>query len=300
MPGSEKTAEKTAEKTPRRLEADLAARVDGEVRFDAGPAAPTPPTARTSGRSRSAWCCPVPWTPPPKPSKCAASTTSRCCPGAAALAWPQCTNTAVVIDWSKYCNRLLEVDPANRTCTVEPGIVLDVLNDQLKEHGLRFGPEPATHMNCTIGGMIGNNSCGATAQRTGKVVDNIAALEVLLYDGTRFWCGPTTDDQYQTIERRGDQRARIYRRLRELRDTCAEQITETIPRHPTPRLRLQPGLAAARARLRHRRAARRQRVHPGHRAACEAEAGAGPDPPVAGGPRLSRRRESGRRGAAHP
>jgi FAD/FMN-containing dehydrogenase len=101
----------------------------------------------------------------------------------------QCTNTAVVIDWSKYCHRVPEVDEEQRTCVVEPGIVLDVLNDQLKPAGLRFGPEPATHMNCTIGGVIGNNSCGATAQRTGKVVDNVEALEVLLYDGTRFWCG---------------------------------------------------------------------------------------------------------------
>jgi FAD/FMN-containing dehydrogenase len=104
----------------------------------------------------------------------------------------QCTNTAVVIDWSKYCHRVLEVDEEQRTCVVERGIVLDVLNDQLKPAGLRFGPEPATHMNCTIGRVIGNNSCGATAQRTGKVVDNVEALEVLLYDGTRFWCGRTS------------------------------------------------------------------------------------------------------------
>ena len=130
----------------------------------------------------------------------------------------QCTNTAVVIDWSKYCNRVVEIDAAARTCTVEPGIVLDVLNNEhLKPYGLRFGPEPATHMNCTRGGMIGNNSCGATAQRTGKVVDNIAALEVLLYDGTRFWCGPTSDEQYADIERRGDRQARVYRQLRALR-----------------------------------------------------------------------------------
>ncbi|HTU04445.1 MAG TPA: FAD-binding and (Fe-S)-binding domain-containing protein, partial [Trebonia sp.] len=144
----------------------------------------------------------------------------------------QCTNTAVVIDWSKYCHRVVEVDQERRTCVVEPGIVLDVLNNQLKPAGLRFGPEPATHMNCTIGGMIGNNSCGATAQRTGKVVDNIEALEVLLYDGTRFWCGPTSDEDFTAIERRGDQRARIYRRLRQLRDTYAGQIRAKYPDIP--------------------------------------------------------------------
>src|SRR5205807_1022692 len=135
----------------------------------------------------------------------------------------QCTNTAVVIDWSKYCHRLTDVDPGQRTCVTEPGIVLDVLNDRLSPHGLRFGPEPATHMNCTIGGMIGNNSCGATAQRTGKVVDNIEALEVLLYDGTRFWCGKTSDDEYREIERHGDRRAAVYRALHRLRDEYADE-----------------------------------------------------------------------------
>jgi len=93
---------------------------------------------------------------------------------------------AVVLDWSKYCRRVESVDEQERACIVEPGIVLDVLNENLSGRSLRFGPEPATHMNCTLVGMIGNNSCGATAQRTGKVVDNVAALEVLLHDG----CAP--------------------------------------------------------------------------------------------------------------
>jgi FAD/FMN-containing dehydrogenase/Fe-S oxidoreductase len=240
MPRSGKTAEKTAEKKAGktadhtgRLEADLAARVDGEVRFDAG----TRGAYSTDGSNFRQVPIGVVL---PRTVEAAAEAVDVCREhgvpllsrgGGTSLAG-QCTNTAVVIDWSKYCNRLVEVDPSARTCTVEPGIVLDVLNDQLKEHGLRFGPEPATHMNCTIGGMIGNNSCGATAQRTGKVVDNIAALEVLLYDGTRFWCGPTSDDDYQTIERRGDQRARIYRRLRALKDTYAGQIKERYPGIP--------------------------------------------------------------------
>jgi FAD/FMN-containing dehydrogenase/Fe-S oxidoreductase len=137
-----------------------------------------------------------------------------------------------MIDWAKYCNRLVSIDPAARTCVVEPGIVLDVLNDQLSPHGLRYGPEPATHPNCTLGGMIGNNSCGATAQRTGKVVDNIARLEVLLYDGTRFWCGETSDDDYVAIERRGDRRAAIYRRLRALRDDYGDDIRAGFPQIP--------------------------------------------------------------------
>jgi len=217
-----------------QLERDLADRVDGEVRFDAG--------SRGAYSTDSSNFRQVPLgVVLPRTVDAGAEAVAVCREhdvpllsrgGGTSLAG-QCTNTAVVIDYSKYCKRLLSVDPAQRTCVVEPGIVLDVLNAELEKHGLRFGPEPATHMNCTIGGMIGNNSCGATAQRTGKVADNIASLEVLLYDGTRFWCGPTTDDEYEAIERRGDRRAQIYRRLRNLRDTYARQIKAKYP--PIPR-----------------------------------------------------------------
>jgi FAD/FMN-containing dehydrogenase/Fe-S oxidoreductase len=144
----------------------------------------------------------------------------------------QCTNEAVVLDFTKYCHRLVSVDAENRRCVVEPGIVLDVLNRQLAETGLRFGPEPATHQNCTLGGMIGNNSCGATAQRTGKVVDNIASLDVLLHDGTRFTARRTDDEEYAAIERRGDRRAQIYRSLRRLRDEHADLIRARYPDIP--------------------------------------------------------------------
>jgi FAD/FMN-containing dehydrogenase/Fe-S oxidoreductase len=217
----------------RELERELTRRVDGEVRFDAG----TRGAYSTDGSNFRQVPIGVVL---PRSVDAAVAAVEICRKhgvpllsrgGGTSLAG-QCTNTAVIIDWSKYCHRVLDVNPAEKTCTVEPGIVLDVLNDQLKEHGLRFGPEPATHMNCAIGGMIGNNSCGATAQRTGKVVDNIAALEVLLYDGTRFWCGQTSDEEYAAIEHRGDQRARVYRRLRTLRDAYAAEIRERYPDIP--------------------------------------------------------------------
>ena len=83
--------------------------------------------------------------------------------GGTSLAGQTC-NVAVVIDWSKYCYNVVSVDPAARKCVVEPGIVLDELNAQLAAHGLMFGPRQATHDHCTLGGMIGNNSCRATAR----------------------------------------------------------------------------------------------------------------------------------------
>jgi FAD/FMN-containing dehydrogenase/Fe-S oxidoreductase len=218
----------------RQLERDLAAAVDGEVRFDAGTRAAYSTDASNFRQVPIGVVV-------PRTVEAAASAVAVCRKhdvpllsrgGGTSLAG-QCTNTAVVIDWSKYCHRVSDIDPEARTCTVEPGIVLDVLNNaHLKPYSLRFGPEPATHMNCTLGGMIGNNSCGATAQRTGKVVDNIAALEVQLYDGTRFWCGPTSDEEYAAIERSGDQQARIYRKLRKLRDTYQDQIKAKYPDIP--------------------------------------------------------------------
>ena len=144
----------------------------------------------------------------------------------------QCTNVAVILDWSKYCNRLVSVDEQRRRCIVEPGIVLDHLNDLLEPTGLEYGPRPATHSHCTLGGMIGNNSCGATAQRTGKVVDNIVGLEVVLYDGTRMWVGPTTDDEFAAIIEGGGRRAEVYRQLAQLRDRYGDIIRERFPDIP--------------------------------------------------------------------
>ncbi|HEY7277609.1 MAG TPA: FAD-binding and (Fe-S)-binding domain-containing protein [Trebonia sp.] len=216
-----------------QLERDLAAAVDGEVRFDAGTRAAYSTDASNFRQVPIGVVVPRTVDAAAKAvAICHAHDVPLLSRGGGTSLAGQCTNTAVVIDWSKYCHRVLDVDPEARTCTVEPGIVLDVLNDHLKPHNLRFGPEPATHMNCTLGGMIGNNSCGATAQRTGKVVDNIAALEVLLYDGTRFWCGPTSDELYAEIERRGDQQARVYRRLREIRDAYHDQIKAKYPDIP--------------------------------------------------------------------
>jgi len=215
------------------LKRDLRAQVDGEVCFDAG--------SRAAYSTDASNYRQVPiGVVAPRTVDAAAQALTVCrehdAPvlsrgGGTSLAG-QCTNTAVVIDFSKYCNRVLSVDPAARTCWVEPGIVLDVLNAQLAEHGLQFGPEPATHNHCTLGGMIGNNSCGATAQRTGKVVDNTITLDVLLYDGTRLQVGQTSDEQYVDIVRAGGRRGEVYRALRALRDRYGDEVRQQYPDIP--------------------------------------------------------------------
>jgi FAD/FMN-containing dehydrogenase/Fe-S oxidoreductase len=98
-------------------------------------------------------------------------------------------NTAVVLDFSTYLNRILEVDPDARTARVQPGVICDALRDAARPHGLTFGPDPSTHNRCTIGGMIGNNACGSHSVAWGKTVDNVVSLEVLTYRGERITLG---------------------------------------------------------------------------------------------------------------
>jgi FAD/FMN-containing dehydrogenase/Fe-S oxidoreductase len=89
----------------------------------------------------------------------------------------------VVLDASRYLTRIIAVDPDARTATVEPGVVLDDLQEAAGRHSLRFGPDPSTHSRCTIGGMIGNNACGSRALGYGRTADNVLALTVLTGDG---------------------------------------------------------------------------------------------------------------------
>ena len=109
----------------------------------------------------------------------------------------QAVNAAVVIDASKYLHAIGHIDVERRIARVEPGVICDQLKDEAAKVGLTFGPDPATHSRCTLGGMIGNNSCGAHSVMAGKTVENVERLEVLTYDGERFWVGPTDDAALQ-------------------------------------------------------------------------------------------------------
>src|SRR5690242_2605695 len=106
----------------------------------------------------------------------------------------QSVNRGIVIDVSKYLNRLISLDVDNRSCIVEPGIVLDDLNRQLKPHGLWFPVDVSTASRATIGGMAGNNSCGGRSLRYGTMRDNTIALEAALADGTQLHFGEVSRD----------------------------------------------------------------------------------------------------------
>jgi FAD/FMN-containing dehydrogenase/Fe-S oxidoreductase len=144
----------------------------------------------------------------------------------------QCCNAAVVFDFSRYMNRILEIDPDRRIARVEPGVVLDVLRSAAERYHLTFGPDPATHSRCTLGGMIGNNSCGVHSIMAGKTVDNVEALDVLTYDGERLHVGATSDDDLARCIARGGRVGEIYAGLKALRDRYGDLVRERYPKIP--------------------------------------------------------------------
>ena len=96
----------------------------------------------------------------------------------------QTINTSLIVDCSKYLDNIIELDVPGRRCVVEPGIVLDELNRRLKPHGLWFPVDISTASRATIGGMVGNNSCGARSLRYGNTRENVLSVDALLPDGS--------------------------------------------------------------------------------------------------------------------
>jgi FAD/FMN-containing dehydrogenase/Fe-S oxidoreductase len=215
------------------LREELSQRVDGEVRFDTGSRGAYSTDA--SNFRQIPLGVVVPHTPEAAAEAIATCREHGCSVfsrgGGTSLAG-QCTNTGIVIDWSKFCTRVISVDEAAGTAVVEPGIKLDDLNDALKDTGWMVGPRPSTHVSCTIGGMIGNNSCGATAQAYGKMVDSVRRLEVLTYNGIQMWVGRTSDEQLAEIVAGSDERGDLYRQLCTLRDEYADEIRRRYPDIP--------------------------------------------------------------------
>src|SRR5687768_871228 len=142
----------------------------------------------------------------------------------------QSVNAAVVVDCSKYLDRVLDIDAGSGRARVEPGAVCDALCDAAQPHGLTFAPDPATHSRCTLGGMIGNNSCGPHSVMAGTTVDNVERLEVLTYDGERFWCGPTSALLFDEIVSKGGRQAEIYKKLKGIAEKYGDAIRQGFPK----------------------------------------------------------------------
>jgi FAD/FMN-containing dehydrogenase len=145
-----------------------------------------------------------------------------------------CCNFAVVMDWSKYLHHVLWIDPDRKLARVQPGTVLDTLRKAAAKYHLTFAPDPSTHNHCTLGGMLGNNSCGVHSIMglgTGRTSDQVAELDILLYDGTRMTVGPTGAEELERIIREGGRKEEIYAKLKDLRDRYAELIRRRYPKN---------------------------------------------------------------------
>jgi FAD/FMN-containing dehydrogenase/Fe-S oxidoreductase len=151
--------------------------------------------------------------------------------GGTSLAGQTC-NVAVVVDFSRHLTAIRSLDPAARRAVVEPGCILDSLRDAAEHHRLTFGPDPATHDHNTIGGMIGNDSCGVHSIVAGRTADNVERMTILTYDGLVLDVGPTSPDELQRLIAESGRRGEIYRRLVALRDRYAALIRQRFPHIP--------------------------------------------------------------------
>ncbi|HJT19139.1 MAG TPA: FAD-linked oxidase C-terminal domain-containing protein [Nitrospira sp.] len=151
--------------------------------------------------------------------------------GGTSMAGQSC-NIALVLDCSKYMHRLLALDPRRKRARVQPGLVLDNLQSAAKRHRLTFPPDPATHDHCTLGGMIGNNSCGTHSVMGGTTADNVEALDILTYDGLRMQVGKTAPDVLNRLTSEPGRRGDIFRGLRTLRDAYQHEIRARFPKIP--------------------------------------------------------------------
>ena len=215
----------------RALEARLRARLDCEVRFDAGTRALY---ATDSSNYRQV---PIGVVVPrtvddivTAVAVCRELDAPILMRGAGTSLCGQTCNVAVVLDVSRHLTRIVEIDPQARTAVVEPGVICDSLRNAAERHGLTFGPDPATHSRCTLGGMIGNNSCGAHSVMAGKTVENVEALEILTYDGERMWVGPTSPQQLDAIVAAGGRRGEIYSALAALAAEHGERVRREFPK----------------------------------------------------------------------
>ncbi len=143
----------------------------------------------------------------------------------------QCCNRGVAIDCSKYLHDF-EIDVERKLARTSPGTICATLESASAAKGLFWGIEPATHDHCTLGGMIGNNSCGTHSLMVGKTVDNVVELDVLTYDGLRMRVGKTSDESFRAIVAAGGRRGEIYSRLAALRDKYAGLIRKRYPKIP--------------------------------------------------------------------
>lgn len=235
-PNGRITSEEMAASSPGQydnLGRELAGAVDGEVRFDRGDLALYATDASNYRQVPIGVVI-------PRSAAAIARTVELChkfeAPivmrgGGTSLSGQGC-NFAVLIDCSKYLNRVIAIDTVSKIAEVEPGCILDNLRATAERNHLTFGPDPATHDHNTLGGMIGNNSCGVHSVIAGRTSDNVDSMDILTYDGLRFEVGRTGEEEFRQHLAAGGRRAQIFQQLDHFRRRYRDLILAKYPRIP--------------------------------------------------------------------
>src|SRR5207237_4635729 len=143
----------------------------------------------------------------------------------------QTVNHALVMDFSRYMNGVLEVNTEALWARVQPGLVQDELNHRVRPHGLLFGPDTSTSNRATLGGMMGNNSGGSHSIAYGLTVEHVIELTTVLADGSRAAFGEVTPDEFAAKCRVPGLEGQIYREVARIRETSADEIQSRYPAH---------------------------------------------------------------------
>src|SRR6059036_3900516 len=141
----------------------------------------------------------------------------------------QTVNDALVLDYSRHMDQMLEVNAEELWARVQPGLVQDNLNDQVRSLGLQFGPDTSTSNRATLGGMLGNNSGGSHSIAYGLTVDHVLEVTALLADGTRVVFGEITPGEFEAATRRPGLEGQIYREVARIRETYRDEIRRRYP-----------------------------------------------------------------------
>lgn len=227
-------AQDAPEVDTRALQRQLQDSVEGEVRFDA--------TSRAAYSTDASNYRRIPvGVIAPKSESDVAATLDACRAHAVPLVSRgggtsldgQCVTHGLVMDFSKHMREILDVDPAARTARVQPGVVLDSLNERtIPDHDLAFAPDPSTHSHCTLGGMLGNNSCGVHSILAGRTSDNVISMRVMTSDGAVLQLEELDEPALERACRRPGREGELHAALRALRNRHADAIRERYPDIP--------------------------------------------------------------------
>jgi FAD/FMN-containing dehydrogenase/Fe-S oxidoreductase len=231
-------APRTQSRPALALAEDLRRRIQGEVRFDAGSRALYATDASNYRQTPIGVVIPRTIDDVVETiAVCRAHEAPVLARGGGTSLAGQCCNVAVIMDFTKHINRVLDIDPVRRLGRVQPGCVLDDLRHAAMQHGLTFGPDPATHNHNALGGMLGNDSCGIHSLMCAKhglglrTADNTHELEVLTYDGLRLRVGETPADKLEGLIQQGGRVGELYARLKAFVDQYANLIRQSFPKH---------------------------------------------------------------------